>query len=251
MASVAVGKKVPAFLYRPAAGGPSPAIIDVHGGPTAQSKRAFSAFRQYAVSKGYTVLVPNVRGSDGYGKTYLSLDNGPKREDSVKDIGALLDWIAQQPELDANRIGVSGGSYGGYMVLAALTHYSSRIRAGIDLVGISNFNTFLNNTESYRRDLRRAEYGDERDADMRSFLQGISPVTNAAAIKRPLLIVQGMNDPRVPASESEQMMARVRAAGGEVWYLAAKDEGHSFRRKSNRDAYLQTVAQFLRRLNSK
>jgi dipeptidyl aminopeptidase/acylaminoacyl peptidase len=142
-----------------------------------------------------------------------------------------------------------GGSYGGYMALASLVHYGDRLAGGIDVVGISSFPSFLANTSAYRRDLRRAEYGDERDPDTRRFLQDISPLNNAASIRKPLLIVQGLNDPRVPASESEQMMRGVRARGGEVWYLAAKDEGHGFRKKNNRDAYLATVAQFLRRLS--
>ena len=196
----------------------------------------------------YTVLVPNVRGSAGYGKSYLLLDNGMKRKDSVKDIGSLLDWIARQPELDAKRVGVTGGSYGGYMVLASLVHYGDRLRGGIDVVGISNFVTFLNNTSGYRRDLRRAEYGDERDPSMRAFLQRISPLNRAETIRKPLLVVQGLNDPRVPASESAQLVARVRGSGGEVWYLAAKDEGHGFRKKANRDFYLKTAATFLEKL---
>jgi dipeptidyl aminopeptidase/acylaminoacyl peptidase len=130
-------------------------------------------------------------------------------------------------------------------------NYGERLAGGIDVVGISNFVSFLTNTASYRRDLRRVEYGDERNAEMRLFLQGISPLNNAAAIKKPLLVVQGLNDPRVPASESEQLVSRMRGNGGEVWYLAARDEGHGFRKKTNVDAYLLTVAQFLRRLNTK
>ena len=159
------------------------------------------------------VLVPNVRGSSGYGKTYLSLDNGFKREDSVKDIGALLDWIAKQPELDAQRVGVSGGSYGGYMVLATLIHYSDRIRAGVDVVGISHFGTFLKNTESYRRDLRRVEYGDERDPEMNALSERIAPLNNASKITAPLFVAQGRNDPRVPWTEAEQIVKAVRGNG--------------------------------------
>jgi dipeptidyl aminopeptidase/acylaminoacyl peptidase len=141
-----------------------------------------------------------------------------------------------------------GGSYGGYMTLASLAAYNDRLRGGVDVVGISNFVTFLERTSAYRRDLRRAEYGDERDPKMRAFLTRISPLNKASAIRRPLLVVQGLNDPRVPASESEQMVARVRSNGGEVWYLAAKDEGHGFRKKANRDFYLETVAMFLDRM---
>ncbi len=166
----------------------------------------------------------------------------------MRDIGALLVWIGSQSEFNRNRVVVMGGSYGGYMSLASMVNYSDRLAGGIDVVGISNFVTFLTNTSAYRRDLRRAEYGDERIPAMRALLQNISPMTNAAAIRKPLLIVQGLNDPRVPYTESEQMMAKVRAGGGEVWYLAAKDEGHGFRKKANRDVYLATVAQFLKRL---
>jgi predicted esterase len=179
------------------------------------------------------------------GRTFLRLDDGRLREDAVRDIGSLLVWIGLQPDLDRSRVVAMGGSYGGYMTLASLVNYGDRLAGGIDVVGISNFVTFLTNTASYRRDLRRVEYGDERDPDMRLFLQGISPLNNAAAIKKPLLVVQGLNDPRVPFTEAEQMVARLRSGGGEVWYLAARDEGHGFRKKPNVDAYLLTVSQFL------
>jgi dipeptidyl aminopeptidase/acylaminoacyl peptidase len=237
-----------AFMYRPRTAGPHPVLIDIHGGPESQYRPQWSAFTQYLVNElGYAVIAPNVRGSSGYGRSFLKLDDGALREDSVRDIGALLVWIGAQKEL-TNRVVVMGGSYGGYMSLASMVNYSDRLAGGIDVVGISNFVTFLTNTSAYRRDLRRVEYGDERDPKMRALLQNISPLTNAASISKPLLIVQGLNDPRVPYTESEQMMAKVRAAGGEVWYLAAKDEGHGFRKKANRDVYLATVSQFLQRL---
>jgi dipeptidyl aminopeptidase/acylaminoacyl peptidase len=242
-------RRLTAFLYQPSTPGPHPVIIDIHGGPESQYRPQWSAFTQYLVNElGYAVLAPNVRGSSGYGRSFLKLDDGALREDSVRDIGALLVWIGSQRELDNKRVVVMGGSYGGYMSLASLVHYSDRLAGGVDVVGISSFVTFLTNTSAYRRDLRRAEYGDEREPAMRALLQNISPLTNAAAITKPLLIVQGLNDPRVPFTESEQMMAKVRAGGGEVWYLAAKDEGHGFRKKANRDVYLATVAQFLKRL---
>ncbi|MFQ5707101.1 MAG: S9 family peptidase [bacterium] len=239
---------IPAFYYKPKNRGhaPFPVLISIHGGPEGQYRPGFSSTTQYYVNElGVAVLAPNVRGSAGYGKSYLKLDNGFKREESVKDIGKLLDWIAQQPELDAKRVAVIGGSYGGYMVLASMTHFNDRIRAAVDIVGISNFVTFLENTKAYRRDLRRAEYGDERDPKMRQFLQKISPTTNANKITRPMFIAQGLNDPRVPASESEQMVEVIRKNGGEVWFLLAKDEGHGFRKKSNRDYYNNVVALFL------
>lgn len=234
-------RTIPAFYYRPAnvpAGRKLPVVINIHGGPEGQSRPAFNASTQFLVNElGVAMLVPNVRGSSGYGKTFLSLDNAELREDSVKDIGALLDWIALQPELDASRVGVVGGSYGGYMVLASLMHYSDRIRAGIDVVGISDFVTFLTNTESYRRDLRRAEYGDERDPDMLKVFEAISPLRNAHRIDAPLFVAHGRNDPRVPYTEAEQIAKAVRANGNPVWFLMFDDEGHGFRKKSNSDYF--------------
>jgi dipeptidyl aminopeptidase/acylaminoacyl peptidase len=197
---------------------------------------------------GYVVIAPNVRGSSGYGKSFLALDNGELREDAVRDIGSLLVWVGVQPDFDRDHVVVMGGSYGGYMTLAALISYDERLRGGIDVAGISDFVSFLHNTSPYRRDLRRAEYGDERDLHTRVFLERISPLNNTARIKRPLLVVAGLNDPRVPASESEQLVWRIRNNGGEVWYLTARDEGHEFRKKSNREAYLQVAASFLQKL---
>lgn len=234
-------RTIPAFYYRPAnvpAGRKLPVIINIHGGPEGQSQPTFNPTAQFMANElGVAMLVPNVRGSSGYGKTYLSLDNAAKREDSVKDIGALLDWIARQPELDASRVGVSGGSYGGYMVLASLMHYSDRIRAGIDVVGISHFGTFLKNTENYRRDLRRVEYGDERDPKMAAIFEQISPLNHADRIRAKLFVAQGKNDPRVPWTEAEQIVKAVRANGQPAWYLLFNDEGHGFRKKSNSDYF--------------
>jgi dipeptidyl aminopeptidase/acylaminoacyl peptidase len=231
-----------AYVYRPRNAVHCPVVIDIHGGPESQFRPGWEPFIQFLVNDlGYAVVAPNVRGSSGYGKSFLALDNGELREDAVRDIGSLLVWISVQPAFDRDRVSVMGTSYGGYMTLASLLAYGQRLRGGIDVVGISNL--------AYRRGLRRAEYGDERDPHVREFLERISPLTNASRIKRPLLIVEGLNDPRVPASESEQLVWRVRAAGGEVWYLVAKDEGHGFRKKANRDAYLETAAAFLQRLD--
>ena len=240
---------IPAYYYRPTKGeGPFPTLIYIHGGPESQFRPVFSpAFQYYLNELGVAILAPNVRGSTGYGKSYLRLDDGYKREDSVKDIGKLLDWIQLQPDLDSDRISVMGGSYGGYMVLASMAHFNDRLSCGIDVVGISNFVTFLKNTKSYRRSLRRVEYGDERDPKMRQHLERISPTTNAHKISKPMLIVQGLNDPRVPASEAEQMRDAIRENGGEAWYLLAKDEGHGFRKKGNRDFYNKAVILFLQR----
>lgn len=241
------GLEVPAFIHRPSGEGPHPVIVSIHGGPEAQARPGFSSTFQYWLQElGAAVVVPNVRGSAGYGNEYVNLDNVFLRENSVRDIGALLDWIATQPDLDENRVVVYGGSYGGYMVLASLVHYSDRLAGGINIVGISNFVTFLENTAGYRQDLRRAEYGDERDPEMREFLESISPANHAHRITAPLFIIQGANDPRVPLSEAEQILAAVREAGGDPWYLVAMDEGHGFARQSNRDFQREAETLFLR-----
>ena len=227
--------------------GKRPVLVMVHGGPEAQATMGFLGRWNYLLNElGIAVLQPNVRGSSGYGKTFLALDNGMKREDSVKDMGAMLDWIATQPNLDAKRVLITGGSYGGYMALAAGVHYSDRIAGAINVVGISNFVSFLNNTESYRRDLRRVEYGDERDPAMRAFLENISPLTQAHRIKAPLFVVHGKNDPRVPVSEAEQIVAKVRTNGSVVWYLRADNEGHGFARKENADFQFYATLMFLK-----
>jgi dipeptidyl aminopeptidase/acylaminoacyl peptidase len=245
-------REIPAFWYQPRAkqGRParSPFVVHIHGGPEGQARPRFDPTIQFWVNElGVAVLVPNVRGSDGYGRSYLALDNGKLREDSVRDIGALLDWAATQPQLDATRAAVYGGSYGGYMVLASLAKYPDKLRAGVDVVGISHFVTFLENTKGYRQDLRRVEYGDERIPDMRAFLQAISPLTLADRIRAPLLVIQGANDPRVPASEAEQIVQAVRKNGVEVGYLLAKDEGHGFQKKGNRDVMGRAVVAFFER----
>jgi len=240
-------REIPAWVYKPAGEGPFPVVVSIHGGPEAQSRPWFSSTYQMWLAKlGVAIVVPNVRGSAGYGKTYLKLDNGFKREDSVRDIGALLDWIESQSDLDQNRVAVFGGSYGGYMVLASAVHYSDRLKAAVDIVGISSFVTFLENTQDYRRDLRRVEYGDERDPEMRAHLQKISPLNNVDRIAVPLFVVQGENDPRVPVTEATQMVAALRAKGNTVWYMNALNEGHGYRKKENRDIYQQATVLFLR-----
>ncbi|MES3015524.1 MAG: prolyl oligopeptidase family serine peptidase [Pseudomonadota bacterium] len=244
------GRTISGILNLPPARftGKRPVLIAIHGGPESQATLSFLGRTNYYVNElGIAVIQPNVRGSSGYGKTFLALDDGFKREDSVKDIGALLDWIATQPGLDASRVVVTGGSYGGYMSLAVATMYSDRIAGAIDVVGISNFLTFLKNTESYRRDLRRVEYGDERDPAMRAHLEKISPLTNAGKIRKPLFVVQGKNDPRVPVTEAEQVVAKVRANGSPVWYLRGENEGHGFARKENADFQFYATVLFLQR----
>jgi dipeptidyl aminopeptidase/acylaminoacyl peptidase len=243
-------RQIPVYVYEPSTPGPHPVLITLHGGPESQFRPGFDPWLQYAVNElGFAVVAPNVRGSDGYGKSYLALDNGVLRQDAVKDVGALLVWLSLQKSFDPKRVVVSGSSYGGYLALATMVDFSERLRGGVDVAGIANFVSFLTNTAPYRQNQRRAEYGDERDLDMRAFLRRISPLTNAERISRPLLIVHGKNDPRVPVSEADQIVNRVRAKGGDVWYLQANDEGHGFRKKQNRDAYYRTFAQFLSTLS--
>ncbi len=246
------GLSVPAFVYRPrraARGERMPVIVDMHGGPESQTRPQWNPGAQYfAEMLGATVILPNVRGSEGYGTLYLNLDNAEHREDSVRDIGALLDWIARQPDLDPSRVAVYGQSYGGYMSLAAMTHYSDRLVGGVERYGISNWISFLENTESYRRDNRRAEYGDERVPAMRAVFERISPLNNVGRIGRPMLVMQGANDPRVPQSESDQIVRELRANGVEAWYVLFADEGHGFLKKPNNDLRREVETMFLRRL---
>ena len=245
------GLTISGLLNRPPARftGRRPVLINLHGGPESQARIGFAGRSNYLLQDlGIAILQPNVRGSSGYGKTFLALDNGRLREDSVKDVGALLDWIATQPDLDPQRVVVAGGSYGGYMSLAVASLFADRIAGAIDVVGISNFVSFLENTESYRRDLRRVEYGDERDPAMREFLQRISPLNQAERITRPLLVVHGRQDPRVPYTEAEQIVARVRAQGTPVWYVLADNEGHGFARKENADYQFLATVMFLQQV---
>jgi dipeptidyl aminopeptidase/acylaminoacyl peptidase len=242
------GRTISGVLSLPPArfAGRRPVLMIMHGGPEAQSKQGWNGRLNYfLLERGYALFEPNVRGSSGYGKTFLDLDNGMKREDSVKDMAAAIAWTATHPRLDPQRVVVMGGSYGGYMALAAATRLADRIAGASSSVGISNFVTFLENTESYRRDLRRSEYGDEREPAMRAHLTAISPLTNADAVTKPLLITQGKNDPRVPWTESEQIVRRLQQRGVPVWYLLAENEGHGFARRENADYSLATLVVFL------
>ncbi|MCP4045206.1 MAG: S9 family peptidase [Gammaproteobacteria bacterium] len=239
---------IPAFVYMPPGKGPFPVVIHVHGGPENQFRPRFNSDFQLLIDQlGVAIIAPNIRGSLGYGSGYITLDNGYNREAAVRDIGALLDWIAKQPELDKDRVAIMGASYGGYIALASAVHYSDRLRAAVDRVGISNFVTFLENTQDYRRELRRYEYGDERDPEMRAYLERISPLNNVAKIKIPLFVQQGNNDPIVPRTESEQMVNALREQGQTVWYMNALNEGHGYDRKENRDLYQQATYLFLQK----
>jgi dipeptidyl aminopeptidase/acylaminoacyl peptidase len=242
------GRTISGFLYKPPAKftGKRPVLVLIHGGPEGQSRPAFAGrFNYFLDELGIALISPNVRGSTGYGKTFTLLDNGFKRDDTYKDINALFDWIATRPDLDSDRIAVMGGSYGGHMTLAVSTFYSDRIRCSVDIVGMSNLVTFLEHTEAYRRDLRRVEYGDERDPKMRDYLEKIAPMNNIEKIKKPMFVIAGKNDPRVPVSESQQIANALKKQGTSVWLLIAKDEGHGYRKKSNQDFQFYATVEFL------
>jgi dipeptidyl aminopeptidase/acylaminoacyl peptidase len=245
------GLEIHGFLYRPDPTrfpGRRPAIVDIHGGPEMQLRPIFRDRANYHLEElGIALFYPNVRGSSGYGKTYVGLDNERKREDSVRDIGAVIDWLARDPGIDGARIGVTGNSYGGYMTLATLVHFGPRVRAAIEGYGISSWITMLRDTQAYRQDLRRVEYGDERDPAMAAFLESISPLTHVHKIRRPLLVLGGANDPRVPLSESGQIVRAVRQNGGEAWYLVADNEGHGFTKKANIDYVFGATVMFWRK----
>ena len=242
-------RAISGFLYQPPAKftGKHPVMIVIHGGPEGQPRPDFLGRDNYYINElGIAIIYPNVRGSTGYGKTFQKLDNGFLREGSYKDISTLLDWIQTQPDLDASKVMVSGGSYGGFMTLAVATNYNDRICCSVDVVGPSNLVTFLEHTSGYRQDLRRVEYGDERDPKMREFLESIAPANHAKNITKPLFVVAGQNDPRVPASESSQMVQVVRQNGTPVWWLLAKDEGHGFAKKKNRDYEFYATVMFVK-----
>jgi dipeptidyl aminopeptidase/acylaminoacyl peptidase len=241
------GLTISAFLYKPEkAAGKLPVVIMWHGGPESQFRPVFSTTLALLTAElGVAVLAPNVRGSDGYGKKFLQLDDGIKREASLADIGATLDWIGKQPELDAARVGVYGGSYGGYMTLATAAFFGARVRAACDVVGISSLPTFLEHTQAYRRDLRRVEYGDERVPEVLAVQKRISPLYSVDKIQAAMFVQQGHNDPRVPQSEAEQIVTALRKRGRDAWYLLALNDGHGFQKKENRDlATLATVLFF-------
>ncbi len=242
------GLTLSGFLYKPAArfSGPRPVVVSIHGGPEGQSRPDFLGRWNYLLGEaGVALIFPNIRGSTGYGKSYLASDNGTRREGAYSDIGALFDWIETRPGLDARRVMVMGGSYGGHMTLVTAYRYADRICCAVDVVGISNLATFLENTSSYRRDLRRSEYGDERDASTRAFMDKTAPVNNASSMTRPMFVVQGANDPRVPRSEAEQIVATLKKQQTPVWYLLGLDEGHGFQKKTNADYQFYATLTFV------
>lgn len=244
------GREISGFLYRPPARftGKRPVMVNIHGGPEGQSRPGFIGSNNYYIGElGVAMIFPNVRGSTGFGKTFLKLDNGMNRDQTFKDIGALLDWIATQSDLDSSRVMITGGSYGGLMTYAIATFYNDRICCSLPVVGITSLVTFLEHTEVYRRDLRRVEYGDERDPKMREYMTSISAFQNADRIRKPLFAVVGKNDPRVPFTESVQMMDKLKQNGAPVWFLIANDEGHGFAKKKNQQFQFFSTIMFVRR----
>lgn len=245
------GKEISGWLTMPDPvrfAGKRPVIVAIHGGPEGQTRPTFLGQANYFVKEmGIALLEPNVRGSSGYGKTFVKLDNGFHRDDTYKDIGALLDWIKSSPELDADRVMVYGGSYGGHMTWAVAAFYNDRIRCALPVVGMSNLVTFLEHTEAYRRDLRRAEYGDERDPAMRAYLEKIAPMNHLDAMHKPMFAVVGKNDPRVPWTESRQILDKLHAQGTPTWFMMANDEGHGYAKKKNRDFLFDAEVLFVER----
>jgi dipeptidyl aminopeptidase/acylaminoacyl peptidase len=243
------GREISAFYYRPEEKfeGKRPVVVNIHGGPEGQSRPRYLGRWNYFLNElGIAIIYPNVRGSAGFGKTYLKLDNGMLREGTYKDIGTLLDWIETRDDLDADRVMIRGGSYGGHMTLAVATRYDDRIACSINRYGLSNLRTFLENTQGYRRDLRRAEYGDERDPEIRAWMDRTAPMALVRNIRKPMLVQQGANDPRVPQSESDQIVASLKEEGTPTWYLLFDDEGHGFHKKINADFSFYTVVMFAR-----
>ncbi|HEX7289049.1 MAG TPA: prolyl oligopeptidase family serine peptidase [Candidatus Angelobacter sp.] len=244
------GKTISGFLYSPDAKkfpGKRPVIVNIHGGPEGQFRPGFLGRNNYFINElGVALIFPNVRGSTGYGKTFLKLDNGMNRDHTHKDIGELLDWIKQNPSLDGSKIMITGGSYGGYMTYAVSYEYSDKICCSLAIVGITNLVTLLEHTEAYRRDLRRVEYGDERDPKMREYLERTAPLNNSEKIRKPLFAVVGKNDPRVPWAESRQMLDKLKSSGIATWFLMANDEGHGYAKKKNQDFQFYSTIMFVR-----
>ncbi|QAU12754.1 S9 family peptidase [Halorubrum sp. BOL3-1] len=240
------GRDIPAFFSTPETEPPEsgfPVVVDIHGGPESQRRPSFASVTQYLLNNGYAVFEPNVRGSSGYGKAYSALDDVENRMDSVKDIREGVGWLRDHPEVDPDRVVAMGGSYGGFMVLASLTEYPELWAAGVDVVGIANFVTFLENTGDWRRSLREAEYGSL--AEDREFLESVSPINDIDAIEAPLFVLHGENDPRVPVGEAEQIVEEAREQGVPVRKLVFEDEGHGFAKLGNRIEAYREIVDFL------
>ena len=238
-----------AYVYRPRTPGPYPVLIDLHDGPHGQARPHFDPFVQLAVSVlGYAVVEPNVRGSSGYGRSFLELDTGKRRGDAVRDVGSLLVWIGEQPAFDAKRVSVMGRGYGGWLALASLADFNDRLAGGIDFAGITDFVSYLEHAPAARKPALRAEYGDIGSDDVQANLDALSPLLNERWIQRPLLVVQGLRDATVPAAQSQELLAVLRSRGDDVWYLGAQHEGHVFRRRRDLAAFYGVAAAFLESL---
>lgn len=244
------GTQIPYFFYKPKQKGPHPAIVFVHGGPESQIRSVYNPFLQYFIHQGYAVCTPNVRGSTGYGKAFSHLDDKRKRMDAVRDLDELARWLKGNHDVHPDKLAIMGRSYGGFMVLAAITHFPEQWAAAIDIVGISSFKSFLENTSIWRRKMREAEYGSlEEDLE---FFNDIDPVHRTDAITAPLLVLHGRNDPRVPVSEAEQLVADLEKRDHPVSYLCFEDEGHFFvRTENNRTAYTETATFLTKWLHAK
>ena len=244
------GLEISGFLY-PAAKkfkDKRPVIIDIHGGPVMQSLPIFNNKVNYYTNElGISVIFPNIRGSDGFGKMFAELDNGIKKENAVKDIGSLLDWIALNPQLDANRVMVTGGSYGGYMTYRTAIEYNDRIRCAVEAFGISDMFSYKSTIDSVYKEFFTQEYGDDKEPEILEYFRKISPLKNAKKITKPIFIVQGKNDPRIPYTESEQMVATIKKNGGTVWYLLANNEGHGFSKQENIDYLFYATVEFIKK----
>jgi dipeptidyl aminopeptidase/acylaminoacyl peptidase len=240
------GTEIPAFLYLPKGAakiGKLPAIVSIHGGPEGQERPGFNPIYQYFLNRGYAVLAPNIRGSAGFGKQYMHMDNYKKRPDAIKDAAWAADYLKSSDYIDTRKIAVMGGSYGGFMTLAQATMFPERWAAAVDIVGISNWFTFFKNTGAWRRSHRANEYGDpEKDP---AFMKSISPINFVKNIRAPLFVIAGANDPRVPKSEADQMVEQVRARGVPVEYISFPDEGHGMAKRPNRIRGYTAIADFL------
>jgi len=239
------GVAIATWLYRPAGARRVPVVIDLHGGPEDQWRPRYQPFEQFLVGRGYAIVQPDVRGSTGHGRGFASLDDGTRRPGVLADVRAVLDWVAAQPDLDPTRVVVMGTSYGGFLALATATAMPERVAGAIDLAGMVDLAAFLAGTAAYRRDERRAEYGDERDPAVRAVLDQLSAAKHVAALRRPVLVAHGRLDPRVPVVDVERYVRDARAAGVTVWSMIADDEGHGFAKSENRGAFEVLAAQFL------
>jgi dipeptidyl aminopeptidase/acylaminoacyl peptidase len=238
-----------AYVYLPHGPQPCPVLILLHGGLASQFRPGWHPFLQFIVNElGYAVVAPNVRGSSGYGKDFRALDQGRLRDDAVRDVGALLVWIGLQPGFDGKRIVLMGHSYGGLLALDSLATYDGHVRGAIDVAGITDLVDFIERAPAAEHAELMSEFGDVQNTGVRAYLDDLSPINDVAQIRRPVLVVQGLDGPRSRASDSQQLVWRLRSQGDTVWYLTARDAGNDFSAALDHRAYLDTAAQFLQML---